>query len=60
MAQVAVTSEPLDVHALTHEVVRLKPDTTYGVASRARNTAELDARQAVRLIPGSLKASGYR
>ena len=28
MAQVAVTSEPLDVHALTREVVRLKPDTT--------------------------------
>ena len=33
MAQVAVTSEPLDVHALTRghyreELVRLKPDTT--------------------------------
>src|SRR5262245_514839 len=29
MAQVAVTSEPLDVQALTREVVRLKPDTAH-------------------------------
>jgi molybdopterin synthase catalytic subunit len=29
MAQVAVTSEPLDVHALTREVARPKPDTSY-------------------------------
>ena len=35
MAQVAVTSEPLDVHALTREVVRPKPDTTYGATDGA-------------------------
>jgi molybdopterin synthase catalytic subunit len=29
MAQVAVTSEPLDLHALTRELVQLKPDNTY-------------------------------
>jgi molybdopterin synthase catalytic subunit len=29
MAQVAVTSEPLDLHALTCELVQLKPDNTY-------------------------------
>ncbi|HEY5617162.1 MAG TPA: molybdenum cofactor biosynthesis protein MoaE [Vicinamibacterales bacterium] len=29
MAQVAVTSEPLDLHAMIRELVRLKPDTTY-------------------------------
>jgi molybdopterin synthase catalytic subunit len=52
MAQVAVTSEPLDVHALTREVARLKPDTTHSdQGGRLKPDTTDDGDRQIRLKP---------